>query len=71
MVVPQLFLEHLLGLDSATRLFKSVQTIFWVCVIHTAAGDGGDSPQADQQHDDPQFHPAESDSCRADQDCTR
>ena len=31
-----LFLEHLLGLDPATRLFKTVETIFWVCVIHAA-----------------------------------
>jgi small-conductance mechanosensitive channel len=31
-----LFLEHLLVLDPATRLFKSVETIFWVCVIHAA-----------------------------------
>jgi small-conductance mechanosensitive channel len=36
MLVLQLFLEHLLGLDPATRLFKSVETIFWVCVIHAA-----------------------------------
>ena len=36
MLVLLLFLEHLLGLDPATRLFKSVETIFWVCVIHAA-----------------------------------
>jgi small-conductance mechanosensitive channel len=36
MLVLLLFLEHLLGLDPATRLFKSLETIFWVCVIHAA-----------------------------------
>ena len=36
MLVLLLFLEHLLGLDPATRLFKSVETTFWVCVIHAA-----------------------------------
>jgi small-conductance mechanosensitive channel len=36
MLVLLLFLKHLLGLDPATRLFKSVETIFWVCVIHAA-----------------------------------
>ena len=36
MLVLLLFLEHLLGLDPATRLFKTVETIFWVCVIHAA-----------------------------------
>ncbi|MCE2839077.1 MAG: hypothetical protein LW834_19355, partial [Cyanobium sp. 49614_E6] len=28
--------SKLLGLDPARRLFKSVATIFWVCVIHAA-----------------------------------
>lgn len=36
MLVLLLLLEHLLGLDPATRLFKAVETIFWVCVIHAA-----------------------------------
>lgn len=31
-----LFLQHLLLVDPAGRLFKTVETVFWVCVIHAA-----------------------------------
>ncbi len=30
------FLQHLLQVDPGTRLFRTVETVFWVCVIHAA-----------------------------------
>ncbi len=30
------FMQHLLQVDPGTRLFKSIETVFWVCVIHAA-----------------------------------
>jgi small-conductance mechanosensitive channel len=30
------FLQHLLLLDPASRVYKTVETIFWVCVIHAS-----------------------------------
>jgi small-conductance mechanosensitive channel len=30
------FLQHVLQVDPGTRLFKTVETVFWVCVIHAA-----------------------------------
>lgn len=32
----QIFLEHMLMLDRESRLFRCVETVFWVCVIHAA-----------------------------------
>jgi small-conductance mechanosensitive channel len=31
-----LFMQHVLGLDSDTRLVRTVETLLWVCVIHAA-----------------------------------
>jgi small-conductance mechanosensitive channel len=36
MLVLLLFLQHLLQLDPGSRLFRTVETVFWVCVIHAA-----------------------------------
>lgn len=36
MLVLLLFLQHLLLIDPGSRLFKTVETIFWVCVIHAS-----------------------------------
>ena len=36
MLVLLLFLQHLLLVDPGSRLFKTVETVFWVCVIHAA-----------------------------------
>jgi small-conductance mechanosensitive channel len=36
MLVLLLFLQHLLLLDPASRLFRTVETVFWVSVIHAA-----------------------------------
>jgi len=36
MLVLLLFLQHLLQVDPGSRLFKTVETVFWVCVIHAA-----------------------------------
>ncbi|MGB7564050.1 MAG: mechanosensitive ion channel domain-containing protein, partial [Prochlorococcaceae cyanobacterium] len=30
------FLQHLLMVDPGSRLFRTVETVFWVCVIHAA-----------------------------------
>jgi small-conductance mechanosensitive channel len=30
------FLQHVLQVDPGTRLFRTVETVFWVCVIHGA-----------------------------------
>jgi len=30
------FLQHLLQIDPGTRLFRTVETVFWVCVIHAS-----------------------------------
>jgi small-conductance mechanosensitive channel len=36
LLVLLLFLQHLLLLDPGTRLFRTVETVFWVCVIHAS-----------------------------------
>jgi small-conductance mechanosensitive channel len=36
MLVLLVFLQHLLLLDTGGRLFRTVETVFWVCVIHAA-----------------------------------
>lgn len=36
MLVLLVFLQHLLQVDPGSRLFRTVETVFWVCVIHAA-----------------------------------
>ncbi|WP_411871186.1 mechanosensitive ion channel domain-containing protein [Vulcanococcus limneticus] len=36
MLVLLLFLQHLLQVNPASSLFKTIETVFWVCVIHAA-----------------------------------
>ena len=36
MLVLMVFLQHLLQVDPGTRLFRTIETVFWVCVIHAA-----------------------------------
>ena len=36
MLVLLVFLQHLLMVDPGSRLFRTVETVFWVCVIHAA-----------------------------------
>lgn len=36
MVALLVFMQHLLQVDPASRLFKSIETVFWVFVIHAA-----------------------------------
>ncbi len=36
MLVLMLFLQHVLQVDPGTRLFRTIETVFWVCVIHAA-----------------------------------
>ncbi len=31
-----LFLQHVLGLNTSTRIFKAGETILWICIIHAA-----------------------------------
>ncbi len=36
MLVLMVFLQHVLQVDPGTRLFRTIETVFWVCVIHAA-----------------------------------
>ncbi|WP_094555231.1 mechanosensitive ion channel family protein [Synechococcus sp. 1G10] len=36
LLVLLLFLQHLVLVDPGTRLFRTVETVFWVCVIHAS-----------------------------------
>jgi small-conductance mechanosensitive channel len=36
MLVLMMFLQHVLQVDPGTRLFRTIETVFWVCVIHAA-----------------------------------